>query len=584
MTDVRQNARQGELRSDVSTLGRALGTVLREQEGEAFFELVEQVRALVRDARDAGRDAPLRDVLASASPQDAENLVRAFSWYFQLVNLAEEYERVRALRGREGPRPQSLEDALVKLQARGWSAEKVEALSRSVELNLTFTAHPTEMRRRTTRTHLEEIARDLPNLNEEALARITAHIEAMWGTLELRRLKPTVQDEVKAGLSYVRSIAQALPRLSRDWRLAFERVYGRSPQVRDAVSGKGVELPLKFSSWMGGDRDGNPFVTPEATRDTLALHAERARDQLLEVLARAFAYVSQQQQGQEPWRGEIQAIYDGVYDGVARGKDVDVVGRLEALDGALRLAGQRRSADELLGPALTLARTFGRHLVSLDIREHSEVVGAAVSLLLREAGVENYETLSETEKQQVLRRELASRRPLWPAGEERPEALERTVGPIREVAHAVRAVGAGAFGRYVISMAESVSDVLEPLLLAREVGFRVLPVPLFETLDDLANGPGVIRELLALPEYRRVLQDDVQEIMLGYSDSNKDAGFLAANWALHEAQRNIAAVCREAGVTWRFFHGRGTSIGRGGGRLHGPFWGNRVVPSVRVCA
>ncbi|WP_045233531.1 phosphoenolpyruvate carboxylase, partial [Deinococcus pimensis] len=165
--------------------------------------------------------------------------------------------------------------------------------------------------------------------------------------------------------------------------------------------------------------------------------------------------------------------------------------------------------------------------------------------------------------QAVLLAELHSRRPLWPAGEPLTESLERAVGPIREVARGVARVGPGAFGRYVISMSESVSDVLEPLILAREVGFRVLPVPLFETLDDLRHGPEVVRALLALPEYRRVLGADVQEIMLGYSDSNKDAGFLAANWALHEAQRAIARVCREAGVPWRFFHGRGTSIGRG---------------------
>lgn len=545
------------LRRDVSTLGRALGTVLREQEGEAFFELVERVRALVRGARGEGRDEALREVLESASTESAENLVRAFSWYFQLVNLAEEYERVRALQGRSGPRPQSLEDALVKLKGRGLSAQEVVNLARRVELNLTFTAHPTEMRRRTTRAHLEDIARALPALQQDGtLEFVTAHIEALWGTLELRRLKPTVLDEVKAGLGYVNAISRALPRLACDWRDALRKVYGEAPQ--------GVaELPLRFSSWMGGDRDGNPFVTPDATRDTLALHAERARSLLLASLAGAYTNLSQHDAaGKEPWRAEIQALHDAV----GRGEDVNVALALEHLGATLRAAGQTRSADELLGPALTLARTFGRHLVSLDIREHSEVVGRAVAQLLQGAGVaEHYADLSEQEKLAVLRAELASRRPLWPAGEAWPDTLDLAVGPIREVALSVRATGAGAFGRYVISMAESVSDVLEPLILAREVGFRVLPVPLFETLSDLRSGPGVMRDLLALPEYRRVLGEDVQEIMLGYSDSNKDAGFLAANWALHEAQRDIARVCREAGVPWRFFHGRGTSIGRGGG-------------------
>jgi len=541
------------LREDVNKLGRALGTVLREQEGEDFFNLVEQVRSLVRDARTHGQDRPLRDLLENASTEDAEGLVRAFAWYFQLVNLAEEYERVRVLQSRDGPRPQGLEDALLKLRELGWDAARVRSLLENVELNLTFTAHPTEMRRRTTRAHLVDISRELPNLNAEAIERVTAHVEAMWGTLELRRLKPTVLDEVKGGLQYVRNIADALPRLANDLRRAFQSVYGNA---------ESRPLPLRFTSWMGGDRDGNPYVTPSATREALELHAERARDLLTATLAQAFTSISQASGEEEPWRGEIRALHDAVRDGY---HDVDIVQRLEALDASLREAGQHRSANELLAPALSVARVFGRHLVSLDVREHSAMTGAAVAELLSGAGIEHYADLPEAAKLDILLTELRSRRPLWPAGESLTESLERAVGPIREVARAVREVGAGAFGRYVVSMSESVTDVLEPLLLAREVGFRVLPVPLFETLDDLDAAPRVVRELLALPEYRRVLGDDVQEIMLGYSDSNKDAGFLAANWALHEAQRNIARVCRDAGVPWRFFHGRGTSIGRGGG-------------------
>ncbi|PYE54887.1 phosphoenolpyruvate carboxylase [Deinococcus yavapaiensis] len=540
------------LREDVSRLGRVLGNVLREQEGEAFFEKVESVRALVREARGGGSDAALRALLDEADTELAENLARAFAWYFQLVNLAEEYERVRSLRGREGPRPQSLEDALVTLKERGLSADEALALVQSVELIPTFTAHPTEMRRRTVRAHLAEIARELPDLGEEALEHVTAHVEAMWNTPELRRLRPTVLDEVKGGLWYVASIGQALPRLARDLRRAFERVYDVRADVR---------LPLRFASWMGGDRDGNPFVTPEATRDALALHAARAEGLLTDVLRRAYTFVSQEEGGEARPRAEVQALHDGV----AAGADVDVATRLEALAGELRTERQVRTADELLGPPLTLARVFGRHLVSLDIREHSALTGAAVAHLLNEAGVRDYESRSEDEKLAVLTEELRSRRPLWPAGQELPEDLHRAISPIREVAEAARRVGPLAFGRYVISMSESVSDVLEPLVLAREVGFRVLPVPLFETLADLRHAPDIVRSLLNSPLYRAHLGSDTQEIMLGYSDSNKDAGFLAANWALHEAQRRISDVCREAGVSWRFFHGRGTSIGRGGG-------------------
>ncbi|GAA4022022.1 phosphoenolpyruvate carboxylase [Deinococcus rubellus] len=546
------------IREDVNLLGRTLGQVLKEQEGEDFFNLVEEVRALVRRARGGEGSAQLQALVAGLGTDDAENLLRAFTWYFQLVNLAEEYERVRVLSEAKGVRPQSLEKALSDLKTLGLSAEQTETLISRVSLGLTFTAHPTEMRRRTVRNHLVEVAEAIPELGnpeltEEATLRVAAHIEAMWSTPELRRLKPTVQDEVKGGLSYLPVIAQALPRLQRDLERAFVHIYGRHSDAR---------LPLSFSSWMGGDRDGNPFVTPEATRETLELHRERARELLLEHIRQAYADLSQEGGGEEPYRQTLRDLHNAVRDG----QPVALLPTLEALDARLRQDGQARSADQLLTPLLTVARTFGQHLVSLDLREHSQLTGAAVAELLRSAGVsENYDDLPEHAKLDVLSAELRSRRPLWPAGMPFTAELERTIGPIREVQRAVEKVGPRAFGRYIISMSESVSDILEPLLLAREVGFRILPVPLFETLGDLQRAPSVMWELLSLPEYRAVLGSDVQEIMLGYSDSNKDAGFLAANWALHEAQRQISAVCQRSNVPWRFFHGRGTSIGRGGG-------------------
>ena len=552
------------LNNDVNRLGRILGQVLKEQHGEDFFNLVEHTRALVRRVR-AGEDrGELEAMLAGLSEQSASDLARAFTWYFQLVNIAEEYERVRVLQGRSGLRAQSLAQALTDLKAQGLSAGDVEALLARVELELTFTAHPTEMRRRTVRSHLESIAGEIGVLEREsAQERVAAHVEALWGTPELRRLKPTVLDEVKGGLHYLPSIAEALPRLQRDLTVAFREIYGTESDAR---------LPLRFSSWMGGDRDGNPFVTPQATREALSLHRERARELLLVAIKEAYTSVSQEQDGdpyadvpdhgEGTYRGELRALFAAVRDG----ERVELLPRLETLHARLIADGQERTATHLLTPLLVQARVFGQHLVSLDLREHSGQTGAAVAELLRAAGAEaDYLALPEHAKQELLIRELRSRRPLWPAGEALTETLEAAIGPIREVSAAAREVGPRAFGHYVISMAESVSDVLEPLLLAREVGFRVLPVPLFETLADLERAPQVVWELLSLPEYRAVLGGDVQEIMLGYSDSNKDAGFLAANWALHEAQRRISEVCRRAGVPWRFFHGRGTSIGRGGG-------------------
>lgn len=540
------------IREDVNLLGHILGWVLKEQEGEAFFDLVERTRALVRSVREGGDSTELHELISNLDEQEATNLARAFTWYFQLVNLAEAHEQVRTLSHSTGPRSQGLEEALTTLKHSGMNAKEATELFKRIKLELTFTAHPTEMRRRTVRNHLFEIASDIPDMNEAAIDRIGAHVEALWRTPELRHLKPTVLDEVKGGLHYISSIAQALPILQRDLNIAFQNVYGE----------KDISLPVSFSSWMGGDRDGNPFVTPEATKDTLALHQERARELLLAKIKHTFAILSQEQAGQESYRQELEAIYNAVRDH----QPVALLDRLEELSKRLHNDHQHRTADHLLQPLLTHARVFGQHLVSLDIREHSGKTGTAVAYLLKSAGVtQDYQSLSEPEKQAVLTDELSSHRPLWPAGVAFPEQLETILGPIREVRKATRQVGPKAFGHYVISMAESVSDVLEPLILARELGFRLLPVPLFETLDDLQRAPQVMNDLLNLPVYRQMLKDDTQEIMLGYSDSNKDAGFLAANWALYEAQRTISTVCREAGIRWRFFHGRGTSIGRGGG-------------------
>ncbi|MGI8748336.1 MAG: phosphoenolpyruvate carboxylase, partial [Deinococcus sp.] len=432
------------MNEDGNLLGRMLGTLLSEQGGSDCLERVERVRSLVRQARSGGDDAPLRALLAGANAAQAENLVRAFGLYFQLVNLAEEYERVRVLTAGSGPRPQSLAQALIELKQMGFSADEAEGLIGRLDLGLTFTAHPTEMRRRTVRAHLVEVARDIPSLDSqtaaEASARIGAHIEALWSTPELRRLKPTVLDEVKGGLSYVSVIAQALPQLQHDLETAFQEVYGRETQAT---------LPLSFSSWMGGDRDGNPSVTPEATRETLELHRERARELLLSGVQRAYADLSQDDgeggEELEPYRAELQALHreiGGRDAGPGGDSRVDLVPRLERLGARLRAHGQRRSAELLLGGLLSVARVFGQHLVSLDLREHSGLTGEAVAGLLREAGVEgDYLGLPEHARLELLTRELRSRRPLWPAGEPLPPGLERAIGPIREVARAVERVG-----------------------------------------------------------------------------------------------------------------------------------------------
>jgi phosphoenolpyruvate carboxylase len=555
------------IHEDVHRLGALLGTVLREQAGEAFFQLVEDVRTQTKALREAGKDtAPLQALAAQATLAEAEGLVRAFSLYFLLVNMAEEHERVRRLAEAPGPRKEGLEAALRVLAARGYDATEARALVHDVELGLTFTAHPTEMKRRTVREHLAAIAAEIPSLDAPgSSARVLAHVEALWGTLELRRVQPTVHDEVLGGLAYVPVIASVLPDLERELRAAFARVYGETAPL---------ELPLSFHSWMGGDRDGNPNVTPEATRETFVHHAEEARRSLRTAIADTYASLSQHASRMrtvppaiagpdEPWRAALRALHDGLDEQPP--PDVEKV--FERVEETLRECGQERSADAFALPLRVRGRAFGLHLVSLDLREHSSITGAAVAELLERARVDGYEEMDERARRDVLRAELAANRPLLAAGELASPRVESVLAPLRAARDAMEASGPRAFGRYVTSMSHEASDLLEVIVLAREARVRALPVPLFETQSDLSRAPEVIADVLAIPEYRAYLGDDVQEVMIGYSDSNKDAGFFAAHWALHEAQRRVADVCRAAGVRFRFFHGRGTSIGRGGGPM-----------------
>ncbi len=566
------NFTRDALSKDVDLLGRCLGAVLIEQEGQEFFDLEEEVRELTKRARGGDQSAPqqLETIAAKLGIADAEALIRAFTQYFHLVNLAEERHRVRWRDTRASvlePRKQSLHDAIFQLKKQGFSAQKVADLLRQVELGSTFTAHPTELRRRTVRAHLEHISEELNLLESEserseAIERVTARIEVLWGTLELQARNPTVHDEVVNGLHYLTSISAALPSLQVDLQNAMQQEFGAgTPEVN---------LPLKFYSWIGGDRDGNPFVTPEVTAETLRYHQTQARETLRLEINQLFTVLSQHRErvhvhldstAPEPWRAELEALHLRL-----RTESVEAVPILEQVRDSLVAAGQERAARVFVEPVLVRAKMFGTHLVALDIREFSGKIESAVAELLALGGVsQSYAALSEPERMALLESELETRRPLLPIGMASSEELTAVLEPLR-VMRAHLETNPHAFGRYVISHGESASDVLEALILGREAGFLALDVsPLFETPHDLENCPSVMQALLQSPIYRAHLGSRVQEVMLGYSDSNKEAGFLAANWALYQAQEKLAELFAALAVPYRFFHGRGTSIGRGGG-------------------
>ncbi|MCP4203570.1 MAG: phosphoenolpyruvate carboxylase [bacterium] len=632
---VRESQAQGlfaQLSEDVDFLGRALGTVLRQLEGEGFYELVERVRGLTKGLReDPGRqdlEAELGGILAGLELGQAERLVRAFTVYFQLINLAEEIHRIRVNRVREReatedePKPESVAAAIKHLKDHGWPYERVRGFVEDLDIQLTLTAHPTEVKRYTVRLKLERIASALRHLREWDLApqdrralrdEIHAEVATLWRTRELFTRKPTVLDEVKNALYYYRrSLLDAVPRLQGDFARALAVYYG------DSGSGADSQEPLspmvRFRSWIGGDRDGNPFVTPEVTEETYRLQGEVAierhladvdllvqrlsqwerrlpkaasLDRLrgeLEKLADRFG-LSPRFAG-EPYRRRLFYVHRDLTEELGRLRSAgspasdesgDVAGLggaggakyradLAKLDRALRASGDARAADAFVRPVQHRAAAFGTYLAALDLREHSRHHEAALDDLLRQSGTtQSYRELPEAARIEVLAPRLEAEAP------EVPGELEATTVKalefLRVLAGVQQRLGAEATGGYVISMTEGVSDILEVLVLSRFAGVREIDaVPLFETVADLENAPDVLSDLLAIPAYlEHIERRGLQEIMIGYSDSNKDAGFLAANWALYQAQEGVAEVCREAGIPLRIFHGRGTSIGRGGG-------------------
>ena len=608
------------LRADVDFLGRALGDVLRDLEGDDFFNLVERVRALTKDIRanpeHTGKRKELSTVLENLPTEEAERLLRAFAVYFQLINLAEEIHRVRVNRLREGeatvdaPRRESVAAAVKSLKDQGWSYREVRRFIEGLDIQPTLTAHPTEVKRYTVRLKLERVASRVRSLGELALSpqsrgrlegEISAEIASLWRTRELFTEKPTVTDEVKAALYYFqRSLLEAVPYLMEDMEDALRQYYGAE------ADGELLPPVVKFRSWIGGDRDGNPFVTPEITQEAYGLQSNVAlgrhladldllvqelsewggRTELSDELAQNLAdmdpnaVATPSRFAGEPYRRKLAALHNTLSQTLATlqadpaGSDLpgeaaeSYPDGLAMIERSLEYGHEGRVADAFVRPVRYRAAAFGLYLAALDLREHSRLHEQVMTDLLRYAGVsENYAELDEAERVALLENELTTKRPLAPYDAPLEDETKRALGFLAVFRRLQRRFGLGATGSYIVSMTNGVSDILEPLVLAKQAGVSEIDAtPLFETVSDLEAAPDILRELFALPAYRAHLDKrGVQEVMIGYSDSNKDAGFLAANWALYEAQEKIAEVCREAGIPLRLFHGRGTSIGRGGG-------------------
>ncbi len=608
------------LSDDVYLLAGILGDILRGSEGERAFAQTETARALAKELRGGNIDAGVElDAFVRSLPEDqAETLVRAFTNYFQLINLAEDSERIRRIRNREtaagGPRRGSLREAVALLAARGVDAEHIATLLAGAQMRLVLTAHPTEARRRTLIAKLARIFGILRDLDErltlpdeKARARqILEHtIEEVWFSEEVRASELTVLDEVRTSLVYLLStFVDVVPRMYRDLEAALAEFY----------PGSTIEVPplLTIGTWIGGDRDGNPNVTPDITREALAVMRSAAigllDSRLLELAGRlslaeaiagpapelvprieqlagwfpeTAAHVRQVNAG-EPYRQVLTLIRERLHatrDDHAWGyaSSEELVADLLLVDLSLRAQGAQLIADGDLRDVIRIAQVFGFHLAVMDIRDHAKRHTAALHEILERTGVAtSYENLMEAERVALLTREIDNPRPLVPPNVESfGRETREIIATFRLIEKAISGSFQGSIQTYVISGAEAPSDVLAVLLLMKETGLadpggaraRLSIAPLFEQEQGLRDAPATMATLLDIPAYRRALQStgDIQEVMVGYSDSNKEIGFLGSAWALYGAQRDLTRLFSSRGLRHTFFHGRGGAIGRGGG-------------------
>jgi phosphoenolpyruvate carboxylase len=610
----------------VNLLGTLLGQAIRDQAGEAVFALVEELRRACRAAGEADDPDTAFDAVAERirglNLDEIFWMVRAFSTFFNLVNEAERQEIIRINREAEisetpdDPRGESIRDAVHRIREMGIDlAGLSEQMARRLDIQPTLTAHPTEVRRGSILHKQKRIAGLLgsvprdgrlgSNEKDRIFTRIYHQIALLLATDDVRGDRMTVADEVENGLYYcTTSIWETVPRIYRDLREALELYCGEVP-----------DLPvfLRYRSWIGGDRDGNPFVTPDATRRAFDAYRNKALDlyrreltelwhetslsslrvaappELTDGLADAAASAGltpefRRRYRKEPWRLRL-SILDArlrrLREGASEYAAGDFVADLEVLRRSLVVSGLADMARYgRLAELIDRARVFGFHFAALDIRQHSRVHEDAVDELLRRAGVHgDYAGLDEIGRARLLETELLNPRPL--VGREEPLPHRATV--VLDAFAAARDAwrrDPESVGGFVVSMTHAVSDLLEVLLLAKETGlWRVAAdrvespvdvVPLFETIEDLERAGGLLESAFESRVYRMHLaaRGDFQEIMLGYSDSNKDGGYWMANWALEKGHERLAVVCREHGIDFRFFHGRGGSVGRGGGRAN----------------
>jgi phosphoenolpyruvate carboxylase len=623
-TELKVNDSSLPLRRDVKLLGQILGEILVSHGGTELLDKVEKIRLMCKTLRthfDNEIYSELKDEIANLKSPMRKQVIRAFSMYFHLINIAEQNHRIRRRRQYQLEddsivQPHSIESAILSLKENNINEDIIQEVLNKLSLELVITAHPTEAAKRSILEIQQRIAVILKKLDYPLLTKrerskleesLFNEVTILWQTDELRHNKPTVLDEVRNGLYYFdQTLFEVLPEIHREVEICLEKNY----------STKQWDVPnfLRFGSWIGGDRDGNPNVTPEITWETLhkqrKLVLKKYKNVLVDLMKRYSHSTSRVEVSDELVQSleveENKYLTDDkkwpVEGEVYRRKFAIIIERLKQV-GKSDLG--YHSAEELLEDLYVVKRSlnnhhpaahelktiqklirqvqlFGFHLATLDIRNHSGEHEAAMTEILRKVQIsDNYAELSEDEKVKILESILMDPRPLLLLNEDYSPETQQMIQVFQMISNAHKVFGKRSISVYLVSMTKSASDLLEVLVLAKEAGIYRLHAdgtvesqlnvaPLLETIDDLTAGPKIMETLFQMPVYRNHLKvmNDQQEIMLGYSDGSKDGGTLTANWKLYKAQLEIHEMASKYHIGLKFFHGRGGSLGRGGGPLN----------------